>query len=1023
MADLPKLTPWWIINAFAEGGDPDFSPGHLSSLLSHQLEQWTRHSGANRGAGGRRWWHIDTLDLPLPETPVALYRDLVDFLSIKYPLQRNDGQPPNISGPIDNTTLRIAVVGDARDPLTRAYLHCLGRLIRLEGGRLFDPIDFQLLALVYLPHNAHTRYDSIEIARFLTEIHTMMLQPGSEGPFDWVQFIQDKNFTLGPAKQSGYDQLSSAQAVELMAQTLFHSMISEGSALREVSERHSPAYLSMGAVAIYYNWDQHKQQLAEKASLTLLDRFAKATEPPYTDEEEARRAVNVVRHSFLTRSLLEEMIRLTKSAAQEERPAPTGRALDEAHPPEGALPEDPRERIISLYEEALRLSSIKLERSRDIMWEGGWNVKGTERMIIESVRGVFTGRYENKARAMEQAVLVLKKLEALFEYEQEGLTRAPFDDMLLLDLLEPFDLDAELRPRGESRRAGGGDPPVRSLALLQFSELLSLIPLWAKILTGVVTAGSSYLLYRRAARRRRAAQPHPAKLEDPKAEQPALTDAERREYQEKLRWSVRFSVSEIYVQAIKLVRKLEGFIEDVREHLPDQQGARPPAYLTTTFCRSVFDELTVPGRPSYGRLISNGDFAPRLNTGEQLVRFDEIGHNELRRLINQSLNKEPEVAAYLAPQSIRLVEDKERREELSVESANKLSTVFYDFAYDLYGQSRHLSIDDALEQVREVGTQGALVSYVAEAARPPVIFNRAARNKPPAYVEFKYHSPDHFKDVFAGHFNGQWGDSRMSWERGRNGDILSVGVYQPIPVSSGTDRPSLDSINTVHMMDADMRLTADEAPPPSLVFTLGTLTEADGPPAQMALVSALDGLRLLPPQSFLNDVSAFIRQVRRQPLPFRTTGLRLDGEAYERKVPLLMDVSAVAPVEEVYDLVGVARLKDHPPDSPLRLNREYTLQAALRSVSTENFPGADRDEETFVLDIVIHAEDIEVQPTWIQSFTFKRGEDSPPVEFQLRPALPGHKTVSIEFLHQRRWLMSMKFEVEVVGANEPVLTP
>jgi hypothetical protein len=1030
MREPPKLTPWWIINAFAEGGDPYFSPEDFSSLLSHQLEQWTRQSAVNLGASGGRWWHTDTPDLPPPRTPADIYRQLVAFLGDNYPLRRIEGRAPNISGPIDNTTLMIAVVGDVRDARTRSYLHCLGRVVRMDGHRLFDPIDLKLLALIYLPHNAHLIGESGEIARFLSELHTMMLQPREDAPFDWVQFLQDKNFSPEFPRQSGYDQLSSTQAVELMSQSLFHCMIGEGTALREMSERHSPAYLSMGSVAVYYDWDQHKQELAETASQTLLDRFAHSKVEPYIDKEEAGLAINVIKHRFLTRSLLKELVDLTKSAAAEdEPPAPAPPEPDELRTPQAeAAPEDPFKKIRLLYKEALRLSSIRLERSSGILWDGGWTVQGTEKVIIESVRGVFTGRYQNKARAMEQALLVLQRLEELFEYEQRELPDIPFDDVLPRELLEPFDLDAVSQPPPDTRPPGGGQG-MQALALLQVWELLASIPLWIKILAGVLATGSGYLFYRRSARRGREAEKEfapPVLMPQPRQTSPL--EEERQRYREELRRTFRYSVEGIYVQAIKLVQRLEIFIGHVRKNLPEPHGERPPAYQTTTFCRSVFDELIVPGRPSYGRLISNGDFAPPINTGEQLVRFDEFGSNELRRLINQSLNKDPEVAAYLAPQSIRRVDDETQSEELSVQSANKLSTFFYDFASELYNASQQFSIDDALNHVRETRTQDAFVAFAAEAARPPLIFSRGLSQRVPAYVEVKYHNPDLFNEVFAGHFNGQWGNSRKSWERSRNANILSLGVYQPIPLMGDEGRPSLDSIHTVSALGADAFLPAAESPSPSLVFTLGTQASAEGQAPEMRLVSALTGLALPPAPSVVNDVNEFLRQIRRQPLPvppMLPPLPMLEGPDDDPETPLLSESPNALP-RDTYDLMAVARLKGHSPKVPLHLNREYTLQAAMRSVIPAELMRATLPDhvygESLHFEVAVRAEDMEVGPDWIQPFTFTPGAELRPVAFRLRPAGTGRKRVHVAFLHGRRWLTNIKFEVEVVRGQEPALT-
>jgi hypothetical protein len=1019
MIESQAMIPWWVINTFGDDRDPEFGSLRFSSLLSHQLERWSRRSGVIESYSGK-WWHIDTLDLPQPETPVALHHGLYSFVRNAYPLRRHEGQPPAISGAIDNNELRIALVGDVRDRLTRTYLHCMGKFIRLNALTLLDPIDIKLFAFLSIPHDAHLQPDRDEIAVFLAELHTMMLQPPAHRPFDWVFITQDKN-NSPLHRRSGYGHLASGELAELMAQTLFHVMISGGQTLRDIAAKYSPPYLSAGAVSFYYDWGQHKQRLAEQTSRELFWTFTTSTEPPFIDTNEAETAHLMIQGRFRAQQLLDELVSVSSGLAKELPPVPQMDEDASAPPETGDLP-PPAEPIdpFLLYREAVRRSEQRIEEGRDILWKGGFAFRSTERTIIESVQGIFVGEYgAGDARGLEQALLVLGRLEASFEVERYEAQARVVNEAALTQILKAFDLHIEPAPPPEDVvESGGGTLPA--IALLQFTELLSTIPLWIKVAAGLLFGGSTgYALYRKVKARRVASTRPPAErlpFRAPKRE------AETQRLHDELRGKVQNSLGSIYFRAIRLIKKLELFIIEVREKAKRQAVDFPPvyAYETTAFCRSVFDELAVPGRLPLRPLITNGSFAPPLLVNDRLIKFKDFEKEELCALINTLLDERPkEALPRLAPSEIGEADPA----ELGAKSARELPIIFYDFASDLYERSAPLSMDDALRYIKGNGGEERLLSFASEAAAPPVIFNRGSVTPPDPYVEFKYHDRALLDEVFGDRLDGLRKESRTRVEHINDGDLLSFAVYQPIPTSRQGEFHSLDSIHTVSAMRGPLPVSAT----PSLVFTLGTLSSDDSTlTAHPALINPTDGVRLLTPERVEHDVSLFRRDlikplydidVRRRPAP-------LPESEFDDLIILEDEAEAAPQARAAYDVMAVAGIKDHPADSPFRIGAEYVLQAGFKSTLPEGFAAVSLslppDEETFEFHITVHAEGMSIRPNWIQALTVNRSEEAPSVEFRLSPNAEGHKVIRVDFYYHRHWMAHVRLEVEVTNAPEPV---
>lgn len=129
--------------------------------------------------------------------------------------------------------------------------------------------------------------------------------------------------------------------------------------------------------------------------------------------------------------------------------------------------------------------------------------------------------------------------------------------------------------------------------------------------------------------------------------------------------------------------------------------------------------------------------------------------------------------------------------------------------------------------------------------------------------------------------------------------------------------------------------------------------------------------------------------------------------------------------DEISEVFAVARIKEHEPNQPFYIGNLYVLHAGVQTKKLEGFAEAafslPSTEPSIPLEIVVHAEDIEIQPNWIQSFVFSRYELSPLISFFLKPTTLGRKQIRVEFLYQRHWLTQIRFEIEVVEAQVPAL--
>jgi hypothetical protein len=122
---------------------------------------------------------------------------------------------------------------------------------------------------------------------------------------------------------------------------------------------------------------------------------------------------------------------------------------------------------------------------------------------------------------------------------------------------------------------------------------------------------------------------------------------------------------------------------------------------------------------------------------------------------------------------------------------------------------------------------------------------------------------------------------------------------------------------------------------------------------------------------------------------------------------------------------AVARIRDVPDGGFLCVGKPYCLKVGvleevppelafnIASVALPSLPEV-------VIEITVYAEDMDIEPSWVQEFVFRQGTESELLQFRLTPRKCGHKTIQVEFYHERHWLAMIQFDVEVVTVQEPV---
>jgi hypothetical protein len=837
------MKPWWVITLLPDAGD--LNHASLKEQLDAQLLTWSLLSGVLKGENAPRWWTIDAF---CPETEAEDENQLVHQIeSFLYdPINPGNGKAPKIGGDIEPGELNIAIIGDVRLKLTRDYWHCLGRMLRLSQTRLFPARSLRVIGLIYLPSDAHNLKESEQIAQFLIQLSTAMNHEiVAERPYDFVLIFQETNATI--ENQGGYTRLTESQVSELFVQSLFHLMNPEDSLLPALRQAHDIPYFSMGAAAIYYDWERHKQELAGALGETLLQQFKCAKQTPFVNNQEAERAVADLKAQTEIRKLFQAFV------------------FDEAIPSfqfsakiwEGAKDRYGRNlspwalhktELLYLYffrylkQLPLRLSeyarlflTTSMQQFRDFLgkrrgqiWEGHSErgERGLRQILDETIRSVFKGEF-GQARSIEQVRSVLDKIrqvcnpafvdsqlvaidtfqklevfavpEFLREfYNQASDTLTDEKENQLYDRLvdtiraHPIPLALFLRAMllaimlaFLSERALDWLSP----SILNLEWLLAIPGLALGILAAIPIAVA---FWRYKVRTLNAIQKQIL----------SYVGAILRHAQTKAKEQVRAEIAALFEQVKEYCDTVDEFLNTLSKKFNYPQSPRSN-YTSTAFQRFLLEDLEIPGRGRSLRILSQVP-EPEIEVAGKRKRFAECNAEEQNALLHQALDQsDPQddsrriIFQLLCDGLPNQVNDD------LLESASRLLRKFAESLYNSVPQLHDLLQSDSdlpapvcvrrtgrPSEARQTGRLQQTVECLRTLSFPPVAFHLGAQRLP-VHFEWQYGSCDELKNFIPG------ADECTKIE-GKS--ILSLAGYRPIQ--------QLSDIATIHAMREKVHVEA-----------------------------------------------------------------------------------------------------------------------------------------------------------------------------------------------------------------------
>lgn len=111
---------------------------------------------------------------------------------------------------------------------------------------------------------------------------------------------------------------------------------------------------------------------------------------------------------------------------------------------------------------------------------------------------------------------------------------------------------------------------------------------------------------------------------------------------------------------------------------------------------------------------------------------------------------------------------------------------------------------------------------------------------------------------------------------------------------------------------------------------------------------------------------------------------------------------------------AIARIQTVDSSLPIGL---YVIEAGIRQQLTEGFTNQlftlPTQENEILFHISVHAEDIALESPRLQPFLYRQDQETPLVEFKLRPTKLGKKRIWVEFLYQNHWLAQIELNVTV----------
>jgi hypothetical protein len=127
---------------------------------------------------------------------------------------------------------------------------------------------------------------------------------------------------------------------------------------------------------------------------------------------------------------------------------------------------------------------------------------------------------------------------------------------------------------------------------------------------------------------------------------------------------------------------------------------------------------------------------------------------------------------------------------------------------------------------------------------------------------------------------------------------------------------------------------------------------------------------------------------------------------------------SATPLPEVFQSAyAVSNIRELNKNNFLHLWGKYHLEAGIivNTVTSEMEDAlTTRWPKDTTFDILVHAEGMELEPSWHQAFSFYANGSNNLIEFTLIPKELGKKDIQVEFFYKRHWLTRIKHTVEVI---------
>ena len=121
--------------------------------------------------------------------------------------------------------------------------------------------------------------------------------------------------------------------------------------------------------------------------------------------------------------------------------------------------------------------------------------------------------------------------------------------------------------------------------------------------------------------------------------------------------------------------------------------------------------------------------------------------------------------------------------------------------------------------------------------------------------------------------------------------------------------------------------------------------------------------------------------------------------------------------DEDIEAYVTARIKGLMEGQPLMVDTTYHVQVGIQKQM--NYPALGTNsvtsslEEPIPFDVVLYAQDMEIEHEWQQRCLFNPNNEPSSIEFKIVPQQPGTKQIRIEIFYRNHWLTRIKYDAVV----------